>query len=335
MKEFIEYICTIIEEKYSVQMVNGPICTQDRGGLPCICISGEMLSQALNGLLGFIKKPEYFSKLIAEDDVFFPVIMKKVNGKEKIYISINRRYVGLFESSEISREYCFNTDNEYYIKLHYHENAKDKNVYLNNIKNLEEKVYETYEFLEHYSRNKYKFVVRILSKIRVLNNRKATHFAFYELMLFLSPVRMHGLLEKLLKDNQLSRDQAGVITDFLVKHTDFIIELGKEAENETINLEQFASAFLKIFHMDLSYMIAVHLEEGQNIQELVKMLSDTLLTNLRKVSTRPIKNEVDMLKNMYGEEFKNKLNKIENNLKAMVDKNEKLKNRSLPSKYAT
>lgn len=335
MKEFIEYVCTIIEEKYSVQMVNGPICTQERGGLPCICISGEMLSQALNGLLGFIKKPDYSAKLIAEDDVFFPVIMRKVNGKEEIYISINKKYRGLFKSSEISREECFNTDNEYYIKLCHHENAKSKEIYSANIKNLEEKVRDTCEISDHFGNEKYKFIVRILSKVRILNNRKLIHFAFYELMLFLSPARMHKLLKELLAEDKLSREQAGVIIEFLMKHTDFIIELETKAQNEKINLEQFSSAFLEVFHMDISHMIAVYLEEGQDIQKLVDMLSNTLLTNLRKSSTKLAKNELEILQNIYGKEFENDLNKIEDNLNVIVEKNKKLKNRPLPSKYAT
>lgn len=120
-----------------------------------------------------------------------------------------------------------------------------------------------------------------------------------------------------------------------MKHTDFIIELETKAQNEKINLEQFSSAFLEVFHMDISHMIAVYLEEGQDIQKLVDMLSNTLLTNLRKSSTKLAKNELEILQNIYGKEFENDLNKIEDNLNVIVEKNKKLKNRPLPSKYAT
>lgn len=334
MKELINYICTVIEEKYNVQMVNGPICTQGRDGLPCICISGEMLSQAVNSIFNFIRKPDFFSKLLIEDDVFFPVIMQNVNKEEKLYIGINRENKGLFKASEINRESCYDKDNRYYIKLKHDPNMKEKKQYSKEIEKQEELVRTSYTFAEKYSKRKYKFVIKILSKIRIANNRKLTHFAFLELMLFLSPTRMHNLLKELLEKNNLSREQAGTIIEFLVKHTQFIIELSNAVKNEDISLQQFSLAFAKIFSMDMSHMIADHLEKEKDIQDFVSMISTTLLTNLRGVSTSSIKIEVDMLRDLCGEEHKDDLEEIERSLEVIKNINTDRKNRSLPSKYA-
>ncbi len=343
MVKWIKYICLKIEEKYSVNCKTGlkvgSDCMWEKDGLPCICISGEALSQAVNGVLGFLKKPQYSVCLRVEEDSIFPIIMVHTNRGMEQYIGIYAKEKYCLQAKEVGRKYCDkNREGRVYLILEYHVNRTTKKFYNKEDYNKEEleplkRELENEEFAEHYSREKYAFLIYLLTNIYIVEDRKRFHFVLDELMLFLQPDRMHEFLKVLLREG-VSVKQADIVIEFLEKHIDFLLQLNKEAEEKGEWMSVFSTVFANCWGMNLSQVIAEYVtrndraEQEIALEKCVKMIFSSHKSALRRERLRNLRKEVGILREKYDEIYGDRLGLIEINMAKLEEvsagrKNEK------------
>lgn len=286
LNNIIEYLCTIMEEKYYVQIKGGLICTKAKE-LPCICIEEEILGQAVNAMMSFLVLSQVKTKLIIINGVFIPgIYIIDDKGADLLYIGIKEKK-GIFDGKSIQRKQCNKIEDNCYYRLKEYKGVDEYNEHRKEIeRNIPTCIYQ-----EHYSVAKYRFVLKIFSKIRLCNNRSIVHFAIYELVLFLSPKRMHGLLESLISEENYT-DKSCLCT-FLKQHIQFLIELYTRVHGQKIRLDIFASCFKKYFQVDIVYIIKEFTQKESS--KLPLMLYDSLKSQISTTYIKKLNKEKDDL----------------------------------------
>lgn len=303
MQQMVEYICMVMGERYCVDLKGKWICTKDKN-LDCICLSGEILNQALSNLLLFFEvSNEYNVVLKRIGDSICPVVFK---GGEQ-YIGIAQDEKILFNLNSINCKPCIR-DDKIYIKPQVPLQSVEKEKYVSLLKLSESDIQDNYRIIGNPDRKKYRFLLHIIKKFRILNDKKQVHFALLCLRCFIAPGKTLDMISKYVKDDNLPDEDKEILLNFMDRYICFLKELKDYANDYKISANHFAEIFMKNWTLDIAWILSEYGEE-KSILELLEVLRSSLSDNLKKTVLMKWKK---ILEKINLDKWEEKKEKIEN-----------------------
>lgn len=316
MQQMVEYICMVVEEKYSVDLKGNWVCTKDKN-LECICLSGEVLNQALSNLLLFFKEP-IGCKIILKrfDNIMCPVV--EIDGKQ--YIGILKNDECLLNLNSIKRDACKRSrDDKFYIKLTAQKMEKDAYKLLLSL--LETELEYQYANESSCSRRKYRLLLHIIKRMRIIKNRKQLHDALMCLRCFIASGKTLGILNEYVCSVTITDEDKQKILGFAGQYIKFLRDL--EEYVGTMRVDVFAEIFEKNWNLDISLMLYDYVNEN-NYLDLVELIDNSLKENLQKTSLNKWKKNLNKID---GDEWKVQMVGIRENLEYLFGKSILRRNR--------
>lgn len=294
MQQMVEYICMVMGEKYCVDLKGKWVCTKDKN-LGCICLSGEILNQALSNLLLFFEvSSDYNVALKRIGDSICPIVFK--DGEQYIGIAKNEKI--LFDLNAINCKPCL-SDGKIYIRPQIPVQSFKKEKYMSLLKLSESLLQDKYRSIGNQDRKKYRFLMHIIKRVRILNDRRQVHFALLCLRCFIAPGKTLDMISKYVKDDNMSDED---ILNFIERYIYFLKDLKYGARDYTISVNYFAEIFKKIWIVDISWILSEYGEE-KSILELLEVLRSSVSDNLKQVVLKKWRGILEQIK---LDEFKGK-----------------------------
>lgn len=276
MQQMVEYICMVMGERYCVDLKGKWICTKDKN-LDCICLSGEILNQALSNLLLFFEVSNDYKVVLKRiEDSICPIVVK--DGKQ--YIGIGKNEKNLFNLNSINCQPCIR-DDKFYIKPQMPLQSLEKEKYKSLLKLAESAIQDNYRSIGNTDRKKYRFLLHIIKRVRILKNRKQVHFALLCLRCFIAPGKTVDMISNYVKDDNLPDEDKEILLTFIDRYICFLKELNSHANNYKISANDFAEIFMKNWTLDISWIISEYGEE-KSISDLLEVLRSSLSDNSKK-----------------------------------------------------